>query len=206
MATDRSNKTEPRPGTQGSSNVAVRRGPEGSQQMRRWDGDRYTSGPFAVMRQMQNEMDHWFERMGLGRGWTSPSSWMSRTAEHIGDWMPAVDAFQRGNEFVIRADVPGMTRNDLTVEVGDETVTIRGERKQEQSDEREGMYWSERSYGSFSRTIPLPPGTITDSAKANFHNGVLEVVMQAPSQEARRGRKVDITGHDHTTGEGGKKG
>ena len=211
MATN--SKTEPRQGPQGSSNVTVRRGPEGTQQTRRWDSDRYASGPFGVMRQMQDEMDHWFNRMGLGRGWMSPSSWlpsggsnwMSRAAERIGDWMPAVDAFQRGNEFVIRADVPGLTRSDLTVEVGDDTITIHGERKQEQGDEREGMYWSERSYGSFSRTIPLPPGTITDSAKANFHNGVLEVVMEAPSQEARRGRKVDITGHDHTAGEGGNK-
>ena len=47
--------------------------------------------------------------------------------------------------------------------------------------------------------IPLPPGTLSDSARANFHNGVLEIVMQAPSQEARRGRKIDITGHGETT-------
>jgi HSP20 family protein len=68
------------------------------------------------------------------------------------------------------------------------------------------MYWTERSYGSFCRTIPLPPGAIAESAKANFHNGVLEIVMQAPSQEARRGRKIDITSHEHTGEGGGKKG
>jgi HSP20 family protein len=59
------------------------------------------------------------------------------------------------------------------------------------------MFWSERSYGSFSRVVPLPPGAISDSAKANFNNGVLEIVMQAPSPEARRGRKIDISGHEH---------
>jgi HSP20 family protein len=89
-----------------------------------------------------------------------------------------------------------MTRNDLTVEIGDDAITIRGERKNEMQDEREGMFWTERSYGTFSRVIPLPPGAISDSAKANFNNGVLEVVLEAPSQEVRRGRKVDITGHE----------
>jgi HSP20 family protein len=58
------------------------------------------------------------------------------------------------------------------------------------------VFWSERSYGSFSRVVPLPPGAISDSATATFTNGVLEVVVEAPSQDARRGRKVDISGHD----------
>jgi HSP20 family protein len=112
--------------------------------------------------------------------------------------MPAIDAFQRGSEFIIRADVPGMTRTDLTVEIGDDTITIRGERKHEEQEEKEGVFWSERSYGTFSRVVPLPPGAISDSAKATFNNGVLEVVVQSPSQEARRGRKIDISGHDDT--------
>ena len=96
-----------------------------------------------------------------------------------------------------------MTRNDLNVEVGEDSLAISGERKHEQHNEREGMYWSERSHGSFCRVVPLPPGTISESAKANFNNGVLEIVMQAPSPETRRGRKIDISGHDHESG--GKK-
>jgi HSP20 family protein len=64
------------------------------------------------------------------------------------------------------------------------------------------VFWTERSYGSFTRVIPLPPGTIADSAKASFTNGVLEVVMQAPSAETRRGRRIDISGTPH---EGGDK-
>jgi HSP20 family protein len=164
--------------------------------MRRWEGHRYY-GPGGLMRQMQEEMDRWFGRLGFG-GLASPSNWMSRAGEQMGEWSPAIDAFQHGNEFVVRADVPGMSRNDLTVEIGDDALTIRGERKSEQREERDGMFWSERSYGSFSRVVPLPPGAISDSAKANFNNGVLEIVIQAPSSEARRGRRVDITGHDET--------
>jgi HSP20 family protein len=163
---------------------------------RRRPGDQWTSGPYGLMRQMQDEVDRWFGRFGIDRGWTSPSAWLTRAGEQAGDWMPAIDAFQRGNEFVIRVDVPGLTRQDLSVEIGDDAVTIRGERKHEERDEREGVFWSERSYGSFSRVVPLPPGAISESAKATFTNGVLEVIMQAPSQDARRGRKVDISGHD----------
>jgi HSP20 family protein len=184
----------------------VRRAPNHQQrhETRRWEPD-HPYGPFAMMRDMQEQVDRWFNRSGLG-SWMSPSrwtssagNWMSRAAGQDGDWAPAIDAFQRGNEFIIRADVPGMTRNDLSVEIGDDAITLRGERRNEAQEERDGMYWSERSYGSFSRVIPLPPGAISDSAKANFNNGVLEVVIQAPSQEVRRGRKIDITGHDEAT-------
>ena len=119
---------------------------------------------------------------------------MSSTGGQQGDWAPAIEAFQRGSEFVVRADIPGMKRNEITVEAGDDSLTIRGERRQEQTQEAEGIFWTERSYGSFCRVIPLPPGAIPDSAKAAFNNGVLEIVMQAPSQEARRGRRIDISG------------
>jgi HSP20 family protein len=164
--------------------------------------------PFSLMRQGIDEMDRWFRRFGSSSSswmpstgqnapsWASPSAWMESAQKVMGDWTPAIEAFQRGNEFVVRAEVPGMTRTDLHVEAGDDTITIRGERKQEQQheDQDNAMFWTERRYGSFSRVIPVPPGTITDSAKATFNNGMLEVVMQAPSQEARRGRRIDISG------------
>jgi HSP20 family protein len=168
------------------------RGPERSHDIQPRRRDQEWSSPFALMRQGIDEMDRWFNRIGVDRSWMSPASWMSSIAGH-GDWAPAIEAFTRGNEFVVRAEVPGMARTDIHVEAGDETLTIRGERKNEHREEREGVYWTERSYGSFCRVVPVPPGTITDSAKASFNNGVLEVVMQAPSQETRRGRKIDIS-------------
>ena len=168
------------------ANEAQHRG-EPREAPRRGEHRESLPGPFNLMRQGIDEMDRWFNRL-------APSSWTHGMHRMSGDWSPAIEAFQRGDEFVVRAEVPGMTRSDLHVEAGDDTLTISGERKQEQHGEREGMFWTERSYGSFSRTIPLPPGTITDNAKATFNNGVLEIVMPAPPKDARRGRKIDISG------------
>jgi HSP20 family protein len=150
------------------------------------------------MRQGLDEMERWFGHWG--RSWLAPGTGQGPFSQ-TGDWSPAIEAFQRGNEFVIRVDAPGMNRQDLQVEVGDDTVTIHGERRQDRQEERDGVFWSERSYGSFTRTIPLPPGAIADSTKASFNNGVLEVVTQSPSAETRRGRRVDISG----SAEDGKK-
>ncbi len=136
--------------------------------------DVFSAGPFAMMRRMQEDMDRLF-----GGGQRA-------------DWIPAIEAFQRGNEFVVRADVPGLSREDLTVEMGDDALTICGERKLDHEEEREGVYRSERQYGSFCRVVPLPEGAVAESAKANFKDGVLEVVVQAPSQEVRRGRRIEI--------------
>ena len=140
----------------------------------------FRGGPFAMMRRLQEEMDRLFEGFGFGSSWPS------------GRWSPAIEVFQRGQEFVVRADLPGLSRDDLNVELGDDALTISGERKWDHEEEREGIYRSERGYGSFQRTIPLPEGVIADSAKATFRNGVLEIVMQAPLQEVRKGRRIDI--------------
>jgi HSP20 family protein len=192
MATEtRSHKTDQR-----ATEPSPARAPEARAMGQSDWAQRSSYSPFAIMRQGIDEMDRWWGRLTGGAGWAPASGRgaLSHFAQQLGDWSPAIEAFQRGTEFVVRAEVPGMNRKDLTVEAGDDSITIRGERRQEQQEDREGAYWTERSYGSFTRVIPLPPGTITDSAKASFNNGVLEIVMQAPSPETRRGRRIDITG------------
>jgi HSP20 family protein len=106
-------------------------------------------------------------------------------------WAPELDVSQKDNELVIRADLPGMKRDDVHVDVTDSDITISGERRQEEESERGGIYRSERRYGSFCRTIPLPEGAITDQAKASFTNGVLMVRVPAPPQTIR-GRRLEI--------------
>jgi HSP20 family protein len=117
-------------------------------------------------------------------------------------WSPQLETFQRGDEFVIRADLPGLSKDDVKVDLTEESVTLEGERREEHVEDREGYYRSERSYGSFRRTIPLPEGAITDTAKAQFNNGVLEIVVQAPPREVSRGRRLEIA----ESGESGRTG
>jgi HSP20 family protein len=169
--------------------VSVRRSRQGSGATNRWDSDS-SYGPFAWMRQMQDQLDRAFGGLWSGGGTTS--SWTPDNSFGPSDWSPAIDVFQRGNDLVVRADVPGLSKDDITVDIADDQLTIRGERRYDHEEERDGVFRSERSYGNFCRVVPLPQGAITDSAKATFNNGVLEIVLQAPSFDVRRGRRIDI--------------
>jgi HSP20 family protein len=142
--------------------------------------------PFRAMQRMADEMDRLFDDVGFGRRWLRPSS-REAGAEL---WSPEVDVFQKNNELTIRVDLPGLKREDVTVDITDNDVTIQGERKHEKEEEREGYYRSERAYGSFYRVIPLPEGAMSDQAKATFKDGVLEITMPAPP--ASRGRRLEI--------------
>lgn len=141
--------------------------------------------PFRAFQRMADQIDRMFEDFGLGRRWTSP--WWREAGD---TWAPDVDVFQKNNELTIRADLPGLKREDVTVDISDDAVTIRGERKHEHEEEREGYYRSERGYGSFCRVIPLPEGSITEQAKAVFKDGVLQVTM--PTPPASKGRRLEI--------------
>ena len=144
------------------------------------------ASPFGSLFQRWNdEMDRFFDDFGFGR------TGMTR-GQQSGQWTPQVEVRQRGNELLIRADLPGMKKEDVNVEIRDDSVILQGERKDEHEEEREGWYRSERSYGSFYRAIALPEGTIADSAKASFKNGVLEVTLQTPPKEVNQGRKINI--------------
>ena len=178
------NKGSTRQDRQGESSTPIRRSRQGRSDMSRWDTG--STGPFGWMRQMQDQFDRAVHSLwGAGAG----SSWLPGA---MSEWSPAIDVFQRGNDLVVRADVPGLSKDDITVDIADDQLTIRGERHYDHDEERDGVFRSERSYGAFCRAVPLPPGAIADSAKATFNNGVLEIVLQAPSVDVRRGRRIEI--------------
>jgi HSP20 family protein len=149
----------------------------------------------SVFDRFADEMDRLFEDFGFGRRWTErpwSKSWANSLTPDAGVmWAPDIEVYQRDNDLVVRADLPGLKRDDVHVDITDADITISGERHHERESEREGLYRSERSYGSFCRTIPLPEGAITDQAKATFKDGVLEVAMPAPPQSTR-GRRLEI--------------
>ena len=109
-----------------------------------------------------------------------------------GLWAPQVEVFERGNNLVVRADLPGLSRDDVDVEIDDEMLIIRGERHSDVEDEEEGYYRSERSYGSFYRAIPLPEGVEPNQCNASFKDGVLEVTLPKPRPQPSRARKIDV--------------
>jgi HSP20 family protein len=153
------------------------------------------ANPFQAFERLADEMDRMFGDFGIGRSGLSPrrGSWLRSPSREWQTWAPEIEVFHRNSELVVRADLPGLTRNDIKVDATDDGITIQGERKREHEEEREGLYRSERSYGSFYRMIPLPEGAIVDQAKATFKDGVLEIVMPAPPEQVRRGRRLEIT-------------
>lgn len=154
--------------------------------------------PFGMMRSMMDQMNHLFNDFtggGLSRPRSSalsapqPSAGM---APSQGFWYPQVEISERGGNLVVCADLPGMKKEDVHLEIHDDFLVLRGERRQELERNEGGIYRSERSYGQFYRTVPLPEGANPDQAKANFKDGVLEVTIPLPQQEQRQGRTIEI--------------
>jgi HSP20 family molecular chaperone IbpA len=124
-----------------------------------------------------------------GSAMSRPSS--SGAFASRGGWMPQVEVLQRGNDLVVRADLPGLRREDVHLEIDDGMLTVSGERRHHAESDEEGVYHSERSYGHFSRSIPLPPGTDEDAVQARFTDGVLEVTLPLPREQSRA-RRIEI--------------
>jgi len=155
--------------------------------------------PFAFMRRFTEEMEHLFEDFGMGQGLGVPRlvsrgrELLRREAGFIpGDWSPQVDVLERDGFFIVRADLPGMAKDDVQVDVKGDMLTIQGERKYKKEEDREGGFYSECSYGRFYRAIPLPEDAHAEEASASFRDGVLEVKMPAPPREEFRARRLEI--------------
>ena len=105
-------------------------------------------------------------------------------------WVPAMDLVETEDHFVLTADLPGLTEEDVHIDVDGDVLTVSGERKSEHEDKRDGYVRIERSYGSFRRSLTLPEGVDADAVMASFDRGVLEVSIPKPEQ--RKPRRVAI--------------
>lgn len=157
-----------------------------------YTGGRAT-GPFALMRRLSDEMDRIFESFGVGAPLSRPfgSGWFDTPALQSSLWAPHIEVRERDGKLVIQADLPGVRKEDVNVQIDQDAVTLQGERKQETTVDERGYYHTERSYGSFQRVIPLPEGVDTEQAKATFKDGVLQIELPAP-QQRQRGRALKI--------------
>jgi len=150
----------------------------------RWEpfgGIRRRGDVFGDLSRMQEDMNRFFDdffgehRRGLAEG----------------AWLPAVDVSETEGEFVVRAELPGMDHEDIDINVQNNILTLKGEKKQEKKEENESFHRLERSYGSFSRSFTLPTGVSPDDIKASFKDGVLEVTM--PKAEEVKAKRIAIS-------------
>ncbi len=152
----------------------------------------WAASPFAMIRRMFEDLDRIFEDFGSARGRTREGREIQRGgAWGEAAWVPQVDVMERDGKLVVRADLPGIDKDNLRVEVTGEGLVLEGERRREIEEERGGLYRVERSYGTFRRVIPLPEGIDLNSAEARFDNGVLEVMLPLPKGEGR-GKRIEI--------------
>ncbi len=110
-----------------------------------------------------------------------------------GSIMPAFDISEKDDHFVVRADLPGIHAKDLDISLTGNTLTIRGEKKDEMTEDNENCYCSERRFGSFSRTFTLPSDVKEEGIEASYKDGVLRVTI--PKSEAGRQKKIEVKTH-----------
>jgi HSP20 family protein len=132
----------------------------------RWD-------PIRELDSLQGDMNRLFDRFFEARPANSGSNRR---------WLPAMDLVETDEDLVVRADLPGMSEDDIEIEIKDSVLTISGERKAEHEEKGEGYHRVERSFGRFARSLSLPRGVDADAVKAGFEDGVLEVRVPKPAE------------------------
>jgi HSP20 family protein len=138
-------------------------------------GRMFGMSPFGLMRDFTSELERLFHR---------PDASVAMDA-----WSPAVDVRKCNGDLVVTAELPGLKKEEVKVELTGENLVIQGERKREHTEDHEGYHRYERSYGHFYRAVPLPEGAKTDQVKAELQDGVLKIsvpVAQSPKPQSRQ--------------------
>ena len=149
--------------------------------------------PFRMMRRFTRNMERLFEDFPRFQfpNYFEREFAPFRTEFDRTEWTPQIEVLKNNGQFVVRADLPGLTKDDVKVELTEKLLLISGERKEEKEEKGEGFYHSERSYGNFYRQISLPEGVKTENAAATFRNGVLEITMPMLKAEPTT-RKIEV--------------
>src|SRR5512137_57634 len=143
---------------------------------------REEENPFAMMqREMNRVFDSFNQNWGLG---AFPSL--------TGSFMPRLDVTEDAKAFTVTAELPGMSEKEIDLSISGDALTIRGEKKEEKEDKNRNYYYSERSYGAFLRSIPLPRQVETDKVSASFKKGVLTITLPKTADAMESTKKIDV--------------
>lgn len=149
--------------------------------------DFLTVKPRYLIRDMQDEMSKMIENVFEDFGIAENKK--NKTGNY---WMPAIELLEKNNEYEVKAELPGMSKEDVEVEISNNNIIIRGETKQEKEEKTENIYRSEFRYGKFLRTIPLPSEIKSDEAKASFKEGILKINAPKAQEETKKLNKLTI--------------
>jgi HSP20 family protein len=142
----------------------------------RWD-------PFRELEDMSNRLNRVFGRVPLTRE-------ADKDAMVAFDWAPSVDISENAEEFILKAEIPGVNKDDVKVSIADDIVSIQGERKQEKEERDKKFHRVERSYGSFLRTFSLPSNIDDAKVQAQFKDGLLTVRL--PKSATAKPKSIDV--------------
>jgi HSP20 family protein len=147
--------------------------------------------PFMGVSPWETEMDRVMEDF-FGRNtrpWW-PSIWSRRGVSDL--TAPVVDIYEEKDDIVVKAELPGMTREDIEVDISDSHLTLKGEKRKEEKIEEEHYFACERSYGAFHRSLELPTEVQAEKVKASFKNGILEIRLPRTEEAKIKEIKVKI--------------
>jgi HSP20 family protein len=144
--------------------------------------------PLSTFEEVERRFEDFFRRPFALTG----PPWLPGLRMAESEIAPSIDIYEEDGDVVVKAELPGMKKEDIEVNLADQMITVSGEKKKEEKVEKKGYYRLERSYGSFARSFNLPSGVRTDDAKATFKNGVLEIRIPKTEEAKRKVNKVSI--------------
>lgn len=149
----------------------------------KWQRPHVATWPsFGRLSDLRDEIDRLFE---------SPLTELTRTSRLLSGWTPAFDVYEDKEHFTVKAELPGMKREEIDVSFQDGTLSVSGERKSEHKLEEAEVYRSERYFGRFQRSVSLPATVAADKVKASYKDGVLTVTL--PKSEEAKPKQIDVT-------------
>ena len=149
----------------------------------RWNRPELATWPrFGRLTDLRDEIDRLFE---------APLAELTRTSQLLSGWTPALDVFEDKDNIIVRAELPGMKKEDIELSLHEDRLSISGERRSEETHKDEEVYRAERFFGRFQRTVTLPTPVAADKVKAQYQDGILTVTL--PKKEEAKPKHIDVS-------------